>query len=271
MPVAKNETLFVEVGRSCLKDFLCTEKIESILWSATFTQTISDILSEGRETGGRVNPVYALELVLGCAIHSVNEIGYITKKRAMEDEVCSTAGEAMYLLNGDRYNNVAPYEPTEAELDEARKIIAFVKEANTNNDYMFNLVKIAQAEYTTGLFVGYAVSMIPYYRRERATILAQQKKAQTPSEFIGEVGKRCTFDLTFVNFFTFEGFYGVTYIYKFTDVTGNVVIWKTTSAEEFVQGEEVKMVAMVKAHEVYKDHKGGTTNQTIVNRPKFTK
>ena len=266
MPVVKNETLFVEVGRSCLKDFLCSEKIESILWSATFTQTIGDILSEGMETGGRVNPVYALELVLGCAIHSVNEIGYITKKRAMEDECCSTAGEAMYLLHGDRYNNVAPYEPTEAELDEARKIIAFVKTANTNNDYMFNLVKIAQAEYTTGQFAGYAVSMIPFYRRERALIIAQQKKAQTPSEYVGELGKRCTFELTFSNHYSFETFYGVMHIYKFTDVTGNVVVWKTNSCEEFTQGEEVKIVAMVKAHEDYKGAK-----QTIIQRPKFNK
>ena len=262
MSVIKNEKVFVEVGSTCLQDFLCSDKVSGIVWMANFTQTVGDILSSGREATGRTTPVYELATVLGCALKSVRENGYINRDKAQELETCSTAGEAMYLMNGDRYANIAPYEPTEAELDEANLIIGYIQGITTETDYKYNLQKIACSEFVTGRFVGYAVSMIPFYRK--AMNMIKERTNTKASDHVGNVGEKIVTDVTFVSVHVFDTQFGTMFINKFLDANGDMIIWKTGKCDEFATNKKYLVSAKVKEHN---DYKG--TKQTIITYPKF--
>jgi hypothetical protein len=252
MSVIKNEKIFLEVGKNCLQDFLCSDKISDILWVAQFTQSISDICSEGRELNGKSNPVYSLEVVLGCALNVIKEHGYVSRAKAEENMIASTAGETMYLMSGDRYHNIAPYYPTVEEREEAKLVIEFIKTINTDSDYNFNLQKIASSEFVTGQFVGYAVSMIPTYNRMMDKIKA--KSFTTPSAHVGTVGqKKFTTTVSFASVYSFEGYYGMTHFYKFVDASGNILIWKTGNSESFSSEVKYALTANIKSHDNYKD------------------
>jgi hypothetical protein len=261
MSVIKNEKIFVEVGRTCLGDFLATDKIDSIVWMAQFSKSLSDIITDGREIGGRVQPVFHLQTLLACAIQAIKNHGYISKAKACELETSSTAGDTLYLYNGDTWNKVAPYQPTEDEMTEAQLVIDYVKTITTENDYKFNLQNIATLEHISYKGIGYAVSMIPFYRKAMELI---QPKSTKASEHVGTVGNREALSLIFKSVYVFENFYGSTYIYRFVDADNNVIIWKSTNNFDFTVGETVECVAMIKSHDEYKG-----TKQTYINRPKF--
>lgn len=266
MSVITDSKIMLEVGSSCLKDFLATDSIGGILFQASFIQSIGDILENGRERGERSNPVYNLEIVIATAINSIRNCGYISRAKAQETESCSTAGEVMYMLNGDRYNKIPPYKPTQEELDEAVKIIEYIKTITTENDYKYNLHNIANVEhgYVSGRFIGYAVSMIPFYRKAMDLIIAKEKKV--PSEYVGTIGKRETFSVTLMGMVGFETAFGFMTIFRFEDTDGNVIVWKSTTGVDLEKGDVVEVTAMVKAHDDYKGNK-----QTVINRPKFKK
>lgn len=261
MSVVNNEKIFVEVGSTCLQDFLGTDKVSSIVFSAQFVETIGNIFSEGRGFG-KVKPVWGLEEVIATAIQSISQHGYISKAKANELELCSTAGEVLYMLDGDVCYGIAPYTPTNEEIEEAKAIIEYCKTITTENDYKYNLKQIANTESTciTYKAIGYAVSMVPFYRKAMELITPKTKKV---SNHVGVIGNRETHKLTFVNSYAFNGFYGTTFFNKFEDINGNIFMWKTGTCP-FEEGKTYEVTAMIKSHDEYKGIK-----QTVINRPKL--
>lgn len=260
MSVVKNDTLFVEIGSTCLKDFLNTNAIEKIIWTSNFVQSLEDVISSGRELGNKIQPVYSLAHILGIVIHIINENGYVSRAKANELEIPATSSETLFAYYGDRYNDIPPYYPSESELSEAHEVIEYVKTITVENDYKYNLFKIAEAEYTTQKTIGYAVSMIPFYRRA----MEQKSPKFNKSEHVGVIGDRVKLSLKLINVAGFNTAYGFMSIYKFNDKDGNDVIWKTNTNQDFSVGDKVECLATIKSHDEYKG-----VNQTIINRPKF--
>lgn len=89
--------------------------------------------------------------------------------------------------------------------------------------------------------------------------------SHTLGQFVGEVGERLrALKVEFVQEYSFEGYYGRTYVYEF-DYEGNTLVWMTS--KYIVLDEEVEwfeLTGTVKKHEVYKDKK-----QTYLNRCKI--
>ena len=261
MSVVKENTLYIEVGSTCLKDFLKTDSIEKILWTSSMFHSIEDILSEGRDCGGRVQPVFELKRIIAIAVHVIKEHGYVSRVKADELGCCSTSSEVMYLERGDSWNKIEPYQPTTNELKEAEAIIEYTKTITTENDYKYNLKAIADSGYTTHKTIGYAVSMVSFYNKAMELYI---KKDKVISQYVGEIGKKETLKLTFISVYAFEGFYGMTFINRFQDENGNIVIWKTSTKNDFEIGKIYDTIATIKSYDEYKN-----TKQTYINRPKF--
>lgn len=105
----------------------------------------------------------------------------------------------------------------------------------------------------------------------QAFITAKQAETapKTASEFIGKCGDKFNGVLTFNGVSTYEThftYYGEThYIYKFTDGNGNTVVWKTSSFQEFTNGEKYTVKGTIKEHNEYKGDK-----QTTLTRCKIS-
>jgi len=261
MSVINGNKVVIEVGSTCLKDFLQTDKISNILFQANFLSSIGDILSEGREPGARCVPVYGLKLLIATAIHSISEYGYVSKAKAEEMMLQATSYHTLNLVEGDKYHGIAPYKPTKEEYEEAELVIEYVKTINTDNDYNYNLHKIANAEVTSLRYVGYAVSMVPFYRK--AMNLIKEKEEKVESKYVGNVGERREWDLKYLGSYGYNSAYGYCFIHCFEDQRGNAFIWSSGTEVNAELDSNVTILGTLKEHSEYKG-----TKQNILTRCK---
>ena len=265
---------YMEIGRMCLKDFLPSGRIDRYSMLESFISSIDNFVEasnrEWNDGSGRYEPIHSLELVLACAIKSISDNGYISKTYACEQSqidntIFSTASTMGLMLYGNKYDKVAPYSPTSDEFTEATKIAAWAKTVNPDSDYNYNIHQIAVAELVKDKYMGFAVSIIPAYRRAMGLIATKEAKdAKTPSEYVGEIGKRVEFNLSYLGEYSFSSYYGLTTIYRFQEGAGNNVVWMSVVREDFEVGKEYHVKASVKKHDVYREEK-----QTTLTRVKI--
>ena len=109
-------------------------------------------------------------------------------------------------------------------------------------------------------------------KRRKAEREATKDAERLASEYVGQIGKRIDVDVTDMQLVTsWENQWGYTYLYKFTDINGNVLIWFAsgifgywTKDGEWVQHENInKIRATVKEH----TERDGV-KQTVITRCK---
>lgn len=100
---------------------------------------------------------------------------------------------------------------------------------------------------------------------DELTALIEKKAPAIPvpeTNYIGNVGDKVTLELTQVACFAFDTKFGISYVNKFKDADGNIVIWKT-SYRVANDGEKVTLKGTIKEHNEFR-----TEKQTILTRCK---
>jgi hypothetical protein len=82
---------------------------------------------------------------------------------------------------------------------------------------------------------------------------------------VGDLGKRCAFDLTLIAVFANVGMYGPEYTNMLRDSEGNPVVYKGSKPLDCATGEKISLVGMVKSHWTSYN---GEKKCTYINRPK---
>lgn len=118
--------------------------------------------------------------------------------------------------------------------DEDRKLAAEVaawmvslSEREQAADYLNNLAVYGRAGVVNMKGAGIVASAVVSYRRELERRLQEANKPDySKSVHVGEVGKRIKRQkVRIIGYFTSEGMYGTTHIYKFLTEDGNVLTW----------------------------------------------
>lgn len=110
-----------------------------------------------------------------------------------------------------------------------------------------------------------------YHYKEGAKNIADKLFAaaqpQVTSIWVGEVGEKIKdIKVQLVRKFTFETKYGISNCYHFQTEEGNVLVWFSSTFQEFEQGEWLKIkYCTVKKHDTYNG-----IQQTIITRAKLT-
>jgi hypothetical protein len=279
----RKETFVVEhtdgttkiVGRSCIADFLGTDKINKFMWALAWPKMVADMMAGyfDDERMPRVDPSYDIIRVLALAKHSIDEHGYVTVGYAQEhysefakNNPIATRDRMWLLLHGNSWAtpSIAPYYPTKEEIEYAENVLTWANEnilTKTNkSDFDWNVCQMLQAEIVKSRYMGFAVAIVSMYRK--ATEIAVTKASRKPSEWVGNVKDRIDFDIKFLNSYGFDTSFGWMTINKFEDADGNTIVWKTGNNENFEQGTFYLCKATVKKHEDYKGWK-----QTEISRP----
>ncbi len=274
---AENE--YQQVGRTCLKDFVGHRSPAAIAAWASYIAELSAYIEEeyagtGKPTG--LDAKYFLTLVAA----SIRLWGWTPRSKS-DGFNSATADSALWWADQDykalaknhallrdnglpRVNNRGvPVETNQADADLADSALSWARDLSGDlvieNDYLWNLHIVAQGAGFTFRQVGLAASMISAFTRYKQQ--EAEKNARPTSDWVGTVKTRQQFtDLDLVAVFSFETMYGVTYLHKFYDLDGNIIVWKTGSVS-LDQGCNYSGKATVKAHDTYKAEK-----QTIVTR-----
>ena len=257
-----------QVGRSCLKDYCGIDphaigyrnELEEIL--------ISDDIASYDFERRPVQEAYSTVEILALAISTIKRQGYVKS-----GEPNSNKGVIAEACKG--------YRPTESELDAAKKLAQAIAEIDEDDAFTANLNNVQsliKSEYCKRSHFGYiAYAPVAYEKyleemKRRAEREAARNAERSASEYVGQVGKRIDLDIADMKLVTsWETQWGMTWLYKFTDTDGNVLVWFASKPLERVNEngvyEDVTEVSHIRATVKEHNERDGV-KQTIITRCK---
>jgi hypothetical protein len=251
-----------QIGRNCIKDFLGHIDPQIYAIWAKYSRELDEIIDEYSRPR---KPLYDLIIYLQWVCAVVREKGsYVSKSKAKENEGSKPTSElAERYMMGDDYLTVnEPIEIIDADVETANAAIAWLRETLQNsseiNNYMHNLKTIIDLPGIEQKHFGFVASIYGSWKKameDRATKEVEERRKEK-SDHIGIIGTRETFILTYLSCISFETPYGIKYIEKFADDSGNIAVWKTYTGGWFdgqplIPGNKYKVKATVKDHSEY--------------------
>ena len=260
---------FKQVGKSCLADFTGGLSASNI---ANYYSYFEELV-QGETvdfSGGQLSYYKTAEILLYYA-ETIRKFGFVKK---FDDDGCvngyptASRGFDFYALLEMGYSfNKETRQRIQSDIDrvsfnanspeavsDSEAALAWLMEQNASNNYIHNLKTICSLEYVTTKHLGILASLFAAWKREmvkaeerkqRESKNAAQKKL---SRHVGDVGQRFTFNVKNFELLTsWQTDFGTTYLYKMTDESGNVLVWK--SSKWIDEPNDIKTVTgTVKAH-----------------------
>lgn len=254
---------FVQVGKTCVKDFLGWHKSPKQIadWHSYLGEIdeLENIEEHDFSSGASGMTLYVSSLeVIAVSAYFTDKEGYVRTMEATTERP-STAKKAVDAILGDYFVQTKVKE--KGYLEVAQKVVDWVMNQKATSDYILNLQTLIEEEYIDARKAGFLASA--YFSYLRAMDREKEEVARKQSQYVGEVGKRQNFELVFDRETSYETDFGTKYIYIFNDSDGNVLIWKTTKCIDFEKGQKVTLKATIQKHDEYRGVK-----QTILTRCK---
>lgn len=252
---------FVQVGSTCIKDFLGGNSPDNIIGIANFIAELvsfMDGMSEGYGGGSDIN--HHIHDFLAQTSAVIRDHGWLSKSKALDGETPTATRVAdNFSMSPPKYH--VPSVIT--EMDRERGIAAtewaeLISDDDCDkSDYLYNIRTIARSGLVGHRTMGYAASIMSGYDRH----MGEVNKPKNASQHIGTLKKREIFSLVLDRHTAYDGFYGTSHRYAFHDDNGNIIIWKASSPAQMVEGKKYGIKGTVKAHSEWKG-----VNQTEITR-----
>lgn len=257
----------VQVGSTCVKDFLGHRSPDSIAWQCETLGNIQEAFSEMEDYEVDKMPKSELRVpikrFMEVTAMVIREEGWIPKSKVPYDAPVSTATMVdMYLFPPpDR-------RPPKIEITHNDARLAYgalqwaknLKVKSNLSDYEYNLTVLADERSIPLSEFGLAVSMVGVYKMYRDKT-KQERAAYRSNEYFGEVKKRYELDLKVLSISGFDSVWGWVTVYKMVDPEGNAFGWFSTGSTSLEEGETYHVKATVKKHQEWKGRK-----ETVVTR-----
>ena len=235
---------FKQVGNSCLNDFTHGMSAEAV---ATYIAAWDELI-KGYEpyTGGSYTTYLPTKEILAYSAELTNKLGYVSSgnirsTRSLTDDYWCLDNRPSFLHEKVREVLVEDKEKYGLKFDrpENTKLVedalAWLKEQDgDSSDYIHNMQVICLQDGVQNKDLGFCCSLINTYNKamqrktEADARRAANAQARKTSKHVGSIGDRITVETTSWRCVTsWENEFGTTFLYKFTDIFGNVFTWKT--------------------------------------------
>ena len=261
---------FMEIGRSCLKDFFPTVNIE---WIVNYFKYVGDMIDSGEFDdfdsfrGVKVTPTASLDFILMVSNAVIRRDGWMSATAAnkimekdAEASIIPTSSEISHqlrLLLGfvtpTKYDSII--ELTKKDEEIAPKVIDFVRnDMYGDDDYVYNMKNFFSLDEVELRYVPFVASGIAAYNRSIEK--AAEKSKKPVSNYVGTVGDKITKDVEVIGSKYVNGYYGSSLLVKMVDDDGNTL---TTfySGHKFEPevGDKLTITGTVKDHKKFKGWK----------------
>lgn len=251
----------VQVGSTCLNVFMGHASALSIaLHLADVRVQVAGFIEDepmGYGRGGASD----LALWLGVTVDVIREHGFLSRGKSREQGGIPTSDRVLEIMLDHKHPTA-----TQEAWDKAQAIIEWAAALDASSTYEGSLKTIAKLGFVDSKTQGFASSMPSAYDRATAPT-----PVGLPSEYVGKVKERREFTATLTGVTSFEGYYGVTWVFTFTEACGNVIVWLGSSNPDVGgvalsdrRGEVLTFKGTIKAHDVFRGVK-----QTKVQRCSF--
>jgi hypothetical protein len=231
-----------QVGRNCLADFLGRDGTLYAAMAEIYS-TASELgeASEGESFGSGGDRFDFLEPFLSHVSEVISHEGWLSRtnaKRRSEEtgrNVPATADIALLHMHPSPFQKREDRlydEPSAKSIEIAKASIAWCENLPDNevdaSEYLSNIRVIARRGIVSPKQYGYAGSIVSGYLRSKAE--QANKEKQATSQYVGEIGKRATFNVVCSKVLQFDGAYGSKFLHLMSDEQGNRLIWWSSSS-----------------------------------------
>ena len=250
------------IGRNCLADFVQCDA-EALIAAAAMSDFFGEADPDSWFGGGWIGETDTAWFV-ACALASTERHGF-RKGGPTKNDAMFLAGpcpSSSYESREARREWIEG-QPTEAQAARTVEVLAWAAELTDPSDYMRNL-RIAARLLTATKHEGLLASLPAAFERAQGQAnKARAERAERPaSEWIGEVGKRAEWRVTYEGYTAIDGQYGTVRIMRFRGPAGELIVWFCSgSCERPEEGSTCLLKATVKRHDTRKNEK-----QTVVSR-----
>jgi hypothetical protein len=283
----------VQVGRSCLQDFLGI----NVTWALSrFTWLQEWVLGDEDDMRGWSTPrveLFDLAEIIRVGVQSSRIFGWCSKGMAAIDESKTpTVADFWLLIARVRREKLGSRDlarlarldedQRDSDAEEAAKIIAWVRGLdNPGNEYLHNLT-VAMAEDTLAdrWRIGLVISAVSAYARaheadlntqDKTPAWVAQKELDAKSTHQGELKERLRDIPVTVRMVRCMGqsdfnWEAINYLVKFQDADGNIFTWFTSTENDlnYAEDQEVTLTGTVKGHNDYNGVKETQLNRCCV-------
>lgn len=265
---------YKQVGRNCLKDFLGVDPNGIVAYFSYLSDISTDLEDEENEFWGRGDRqewYFDLTEVLKNTVAVIRTFGWIPRASADPSTGrVATASTVSDLLAPSNSYNKEHIKQLRAKIkfspeEDAAEVVAaleWLKTQDASNEYMHNLIAIANAGRVTMKLFGYACSIVAAYHR--ATEKLRLNKAQNKlNEHVGIVKEKLETTVTVIRISYIDSLYGTTRLHKMLDEQGRSLVWFASGESAMKEGMKYRIKGTVKEHSEYQDWK-----QTALKRVK---
>lgn len=258
---------YKQIGSTCLRDFTGHKNPH---WAAAAAEWLIEIDEVARYAedfdggGSRGTAYFNIVDFLTVAVYSIRTEGYSSRSKGIGVPTADRVAEVMF--DGKQKSNVFPTPEDEINakntIEWAREELTRKVETDDASDFDWNMYRVAVKDAISARQFGYAAYLPVMFKKAfEAEVARKVEKAE--SNHVGKEGVRSDFGpMTVVSTFETETMYGTSYMNKFVDAEGNVIIWWT--GQEFEVGKAYSGKATVKKHSEYRGIK-----QTEISRAKL--
>jgi len=242
----------VQVGSTCIKDFLGGNSPDSIVGKANF---ISELITfmEGMEnySGGGGATGFFINEFLATTVACINKFGWLSKSKAEMEGGQPTAEIVMDVFIPPKNCRGERIEVTDEDKEKGKLAADWCEslpdELTDGNEYLYNIRAISRSGMVDRRTAGFAASIVAAYNKSMV-----DKEPKTNSNYVGTIKERKVFPLTVKRYNVFDGSYGVTHQYIFHDDEGNVFCWYASSKQDMEVGSKYAVKGTIKSHTEYK-------------------
>jgi hypothetical protein len=259
--------LIMQVGSTCLRDFLGHDSPEKIVAMATYvTKGVCDLADEFDDWqdeyyGLRPHDLVNVEVMLSTVSACIRVYGWVSRGRAYEHNTISSVDTAAEYIFAKKASDLKPFEKdgfkvTDADVGRAAKALEWMRTADMPpTSYFQNLKSAALLGAVTFRSMGILASGIVAY--ERATEQAKKGAGQGRTYAAGHaapVKARKVFKGEVVALRHGSGTYGPYTLLKIHADTGHCLAWFATAdwAHDVQVGDALEFKATVKRHSEYR-------------------
>lgn len=238
---------FKRVGRACLCDFIGHNSPESLAAGAEAILGLFEICGDAEDLdweggcGSRVKRRFSISRFLEFVASVIRQNGWVSRTAARQSTVTplvSTSDRALNLMFPPAGYRLEDRDiPTSADIEIATNALEWARTAfeNPASDFDHNMKVVANCEGIEFRMAGIAAYIIQGYKRH-LSIAEERRHQASVSNHVGVLNARATFTVTLVRSHSFEGAYGVSYLHKFVDASGNHIVWKGSKPIEVERG-----------------------------------
>lgn len=263
--VGNAEGAQVQVGSTCLKDFLGWTGVPVFFDTASVTDDVDTMLG-----AGYWEPGYTVETVLAAAWAATTMFGYV---KADDWSKTPTKNVVACLLDPRSQADRELAGQCASVVAEAAAMAATIRafvlsdEFAGDSEYVRNLKTLAGLDVVSSRNIGILASAPQAWARaQERSLIRQRESAEVLNEFVGTAKERLVLTVRVKAVRFIPGDYGTTTLYTMTDEAGHLFKW-FASTDALGEGPSETLVTIkgtVKKHEEYQGQRSTVLTRCAV-------